>query len=367
MVRGDGSVYQRGDGRWVGAHVTTAGKRRYVYGKTKSEATRKLRELQAKDRTGTLAEPSRLTVGAWLDEWLSARASIRANTRRSYKGVIDNHLVPHLGSVKLQALTSRHLVRLYADMAKAGAGERTLELAHTVLCASLKAARAHRLIVASPCDLVEKPRVERREMDTYAPDEVAALLGACETTFERAAMRCLLGAGLRWGELSGLKWRDVDLERGTLSIQRQLVEEQDDEGRVRLNEAPPKSERGRRRIPIGASLVEDLRDLRRAQLEGVASEYVFAGGRGKPWRNTNFTRRVFRPLCERAGVRVLRIHDLRHTCATLLMAGGMHPKVVAERLGNDELVTLKTYSHVTPDMQRAAAELLEGVLAGGAS
>lgn len=369
MVRGDGSVYQRGDGRWVGAHVTTAGKRRYVYGRTRAEATRKLRELQAKDRTGTLAEPSRLTVGAWLDEWLASKARIRPNTKRSYQGSIENHLRPRLGEVKLQALTSRHIERLFADMQRDGAGARTLELAHTVLCASLKHARRHRLIVASPCDLVEKPRYERPELDTYDPPQVFALYDACTSAFERASLRCFFGAGLRWGEYAGLKWPDIYLDEGVISIQRQLTEQPDAEGRVRLVESPPKSWRGKRKISIGASLVEALRELRKEQLAGKSpvGEYVFVGGRGKPWRDSNWTRRVFHPLCERAGVPVITVHELRHTHATLGLLAGVPVKVMADRLGNEEVVTLKTYSHVKPDMQRAAAELLEGVLAGGAS
>lgn len=368
--KGDGSLYfHEAKGLWVGAHVTKDGKRRYVSSKNRSKAAKKLRELQAQDAAGTLVDPSKVTVAEWLDEWLGSKAGIRPNTRRSYEGSIENHLKPRVGRVKLQALSARHIERLFADMTREGAGARTLELAHTVLCASLKHALRHRLVAASPCDLVEKPRYEAPEMRTYDPPEVTAIYDACETPFERASMRCFFGAGVRWGEYAGLKWPDLYLDEGALSIQRQLIEQPDEKGRIRLVESAPKSWRGRRKIAIGPSLVEALRNLRKEQLAGRyhASEYVFVGARGAPWRDSNWTRRVWWPLCERAGVPVITVHELRHTHATLGLMAGVDIKTMAARLGNEEVVTLKTYSHVKPDMQRAAAELLEGVLSGGAS
>jgi integrase len=223
----------------------------------------------------------------------------------------------------------------------------------------LKQAVRWNLIPRNPCDAVEPPRVGRKEMTAYTPEQVQQLLKAAEGHRLEALFVLAVTSGLRQGELFGLSWTDIDLDAGSVSVRRQLEELR---GQFRLTE--PKSAKSRRLVEIPRVAVEALRRHRaRMGAEGHLDGPVFCDTHGGWLRKSNFLRQVFKPLLRRAGLPEARFHDLRHTHATLLLAQGVHPKVVQERLGHSQIsLTMDTYSQVLPTLQREAAEKLDDLL-----
>jgi integrase len=222
-------------------------------------------------------------------------------------------------------------------------------------------------VARNVADLVDPPRPQRKEMAALTAEQVRAFLDvAANDRF--FALYCLaVGTGMRQAEMLGLTWSAVDLDRGVLAVQQQLV-------RVRgvgLTFSEPKTSKARRSITLPAFAVEALKWHRKAQLaEHLAMgpkwtdlHLVFANEIGKPLERSNLVRRSFEPLLARAGLPRIRFHDLRHTAATLLLSQGTHPKVVQERLGHATIaMTLDVYSHVVPSMQRDAATQLDGLI-----
>jgi integrase len=363
--RSEGSLYQRSDGMWVGAMslgYDQAGKhkRRVVYGKTKKEAQQKLDKLKQDAAGGMMVEPTRQTVEAYLKQWLeSARPTIRKNTHRSYEGIIRNHVSPHIGTIPLSKLTPAGIQGLYSAMERSGASPRVRHLTHAVLRRALKQAVRWNLIPRNPCDAVSPPRVARTTMKVLDTTEAGRLLAAAAGDRFEALFVMALATGLRQGELFGLQWTDFDLTAGTLFVQRQLEEVN---GKHTLTE--PKSAKGRRRVDLPAVAVQAMWEHKARMLaEGHLDGPVFCNTAGGFLRKSNFIRQVFKPLLKKAGLPDIRFHDLRHTSATLLLAQGVHPKVVQERLGHSQIsLTLDTYSHVLPSMGQEAAAKLDAVL-----
>jgi integrase len=366
--RGEGAIYQREDGLWVcslslGYDGNGKRRRRTVYGATKKEVQDKLGKLRDDAAAGIVGPADRQRLSDYLTRWLedTARPTIRRNTHASYEQVIRLHINAHVGGVRLPDLSPAHVQGLYGAMEKAGASPRMRQLAHAVLRRALKQAVRWGLILRNPCDAVEPPRVPKREMSVYGPDEVQRLLAAAEGHRLEALFVLAVATGLRQGELFGLQWPDIDLEAGSLCVRRQLEER---DGKLALTE--PKSEKGRRRVELPAFAVEALwRHKARMLAEGLldrADRTIFCDSRGGFLRKSNFVRQVFKPLLKAASLPDIRFHDLRHTSATLLLAQGVHPKVVQERLGHSQIsLTLDTYSHVLPGLQREAASKLDGL------
>jgi integrase len=212
------------------------------------------------------------------------------------------------------------------------------------------------LISANPCAAAERPRVGRKELKTLTPEQTRRLLDTARPHRLWALFVLAAGTGMRQGELFALRWSDLDLDAGAVTIQHTLEEI---DGRFRLKE--PKSKAGRRRVDLPAFAVEAVHEHRKRMLaEGHPTAPVFCDRLGGFLRKSNFTRQVFKPLLKRAGLPDVRFHDLRHGHATWMLALGEHPKVVQERLGHAQItLTLDTYSHVLPSVQRAAADNLD--------
>jgi len=237
---------------------------------------------------------------------------------------------------------------------------------HAVLHRALEQAAQWGLTPRNVAKLVTPPRPARREMATLSPEQARASLEAAEGDRLEALYVLALSTGMRQGELLALRWRDVDLEGGTLQVRATLQRTRDG-----FQFAEPKTARSRRQVALTKPAVEALRRHRSRQLEerlqmGAAwedNDLVFANEVGRPIEAGNLIRRSFHPLLDRAGLQHIRFHDLRHTAATLALGKGVHPKIVAEMLGHSQIaVTLDLYSHVTPTMQRQAAEALEAAL-----
>ncbi len=358
---------RRADGRWVatlclGRDEAGRYRRRAVYAATQREAIDKLNRLRADDLNGALVAPDRTRVAEYLEGWLedSVRPSTARSTYRCYRGFVRNHIAPVVGGVPLQRLTPQHVQSLYAEMERGGASPACRVAAHVVLRRALSQAVRFGLIGRNPCDAVTRPRAKRKEVSYLDAAQVRALLETARGDRLEALAVLAVATGLRQGELLGLQWHDVDLAAGTLAVRRQLLGHND--GSFELGEL--KTPKSRRLVELPAVAVAALAAHRgRLATPPLPADLVFTDTRGGPLRRSNLLRRWFVPLLARAGLPRVRFHDLRHTHATLLLTQGVNPKVVQERLGHSQIsMTLDTYSHVVPSLQRDAARRLDEVL-----
>ncbi len=363
---GEGSIFRRADGRWVGTvqvGVDENGKRRRrtVYGRTRTDVLRKVDEIRQQIAQGTIPETSTLKLGQYLDRWLSDTASprVRASTLRHYDRMVRVHIKRHVGGVRLASLSPLHVQGLHRALGEAGASPRCVQQAHTVLHVALSDAVRLGLIARNVCDAVSRPRAPRHEIVHLDQDQVRRLFEAAQGDRFEALYVLAVTSGMRLGELLGLAWRDVDLESRTVEVRRSLSEHGSD---LWLEE--PKTAKSRRRIDLPRIAVAALRK-HRARLGAVphGERLVFTDSCGGPVRRSNLERRSFKPLLRRAELPNVTFHALRHTAATLMLRAGIHPKVVQERLGHSQIaLTLDTYSHAVPTLQRDAADRLDTLL-----
>jgi len=363
--KGEGSISQRPDGLWVarinvGTDATGKRLRKAVYGHTKKEVTDKLTKLASNKIDGTLIDTGRMTVGDLLDKWLedSARLSVSPSTFQRYEVLVRLHLKSQLGAVKLSLLKPIHVQGMLSQLKQNSVGDESRRYSFQVLRRALNVAVRWGLIARNACDMVDQPKVKRREISPLTVEEVQALLKVSEDHRLHALFVLAVATGLRQGELFALHWQDIDLKAGTLAVRFTLEEVK---GQLRLKE--PKSKSGRRCVKLPAMAVSAL-IYHKAQLltEGLAgTPLVFSDTDGQFLRKSNFERRAWKPLRKAAGIAdTVVFHDLRHTSASLLLATGAHPKVVQERLGHSKIsLTMDTYSHLMPGMQDDAAAKLD--------
>lgn len=327
--------------------------------RTKREANEALTEILGELSTGQYVTPSKLTVRELLEqEWLpGVRSSLRPLTFESYAGNVRNHVVPRVGSVRLQALAPAMLNAMYAELGSSLA-PRTVRYIHTILHRAFADAVKWNRLSRSPVDAADPPSLRtttRRVMRTWSGAELQAFLKSARDDRLATCWRFLAMTGCRRGEALGLRWRDLDLDAGRAMIIQTLV------GNRVLSET--KSERGRRTVALDPGTVAALREHRCAQLAersvfGSAYEdhdLAFCREDGSPIWPRSLTR-SFAFHVAAAGVPAIRLHDLRHSHATLALQAGVHPKVVQERLGHATIsTTLDVYSHAIPAMQEDAA------------
>jgi integrase len=353
-------------GRWR-ATITLEYRRLTRDFDTRREALAWLAEIRLKADRGLLPEPSRVTVGEYPAFWLEngAKPSVRPPTFRQYEQYVRNHISPILGTVRLQALKPADIQALYARRLGDGLSRRTVQLIHAVLHKALSQAVDWGLLAFNPADRVKAPRPARKEFKVLTPEEARRFLEAARNFDYYPLFVLALTTGMRLGELLGLKWQDIDFEAGAVHVRRGLY-------RIRgaWVEGEPKSAAGKRKVVLPALAVEALREHRVAQLEaklkaGAAWEdngLVFTTAAGRPIHPRNVSR-ALESVLKRAGLPRIRFHDLRHSHATLLLMLGENPRVVQERLGHSQIsLTLQTYSHVLPDLQRQAAEKIDRML-----
>ncbi len=367
-----GHITKRGDS-WTALidlppdPVTGKRRRKRLTAATKREVERLVAEAIQAAQTG-FVDAGRTTLREYLARWQEAAApTLRPSTRRRYADLIRLHVLPVLGHVRLAKLGAADVQRLYADRLAAGLSPTSVRQIHSVLHRALDQAVRWGLLARNVTDAVDPPRPAHPEAKTWDARQVAAVLGAAARSDDLEALwRLALLTGMRRGELLGLRWADLDLDRGALAVRRTMSRGADS----RLVVGEPKTASGRRQIALPATAVEHLRRHRVRHLEARLAagpafddrDLVFPNQTGGPLHPNSLARR-FKQLIERAGVPPIRFHDLRHTCATLMLANGEHPKVVQERLGHSDIkMTLDLYSHVAADMQRHAADRLDAAI-----
>lgn len=358
---GEGSIYRRKrDGRWV-ASVSIAGKRKVYYGDSRGEAREWLTAALRSRQQGLLMAGPAQTVERYLNRWLeeSVRTSVRPRTYESYDLNV-RRLVPHVGKLRLSALSPAVIQGAYGALVKRGLSHRSVGQAHAVLHTALRQALLWGLIARNPTEAVAVPRAHRREMRTLTDDQLRLLFEATQSSRLHALWVLLVTTGLRLGEALGLTWPDVDLERGALTVRRALQRLPMRLGGVVLVE--PKTDRSRRTVYLAAGTVAVLAKHRARQAKerlAASERFVFTGVTGRPLDGSVVSHQFHRAL-SLAGLPRLRLHDLRHTAATHLLARGVHPKVVQDLLGHSTIsLTLDTYSHVSPALQAQVPEHME--------
>jgi integrase len=356
---GDGSIFELGDGRWRA--VVSCGQiggrriRRSKIARSRDEAKDKLREL-LEETYGKVAPAPDKTLAEWLNEWLQSKraASLAENTIDSYRMSIENHLVPKMGPAKLRDITPAQIDIVVGKIK----GDRTRQLAFAVLRMALKRAARKGLISHNPAEVADRPGHKRETIDPFDADQVKRILEASEGDRLRAVYVLAFSLGLRQGELFGLRWRDVDLKAGTISIRQQAAEVR---GNIIFRE--PKSTAGIRTVKVPAVAVTALRERKAiAMKEGhAAAELVFLNQDGKVIRRSNFGKWCWRPLLKRLKIKHRGFHHARHTAASLMLGDGYPVHVVCHTLGHSKpSVTLDLYAHliagqdVTPRGQTAA-------------
>jgi integrase len=326
------------------------GKRRRVNARVSSmpAARAKLVELQARygQSRGTGAPPKLADYFAsWLDQ---KKQSLEPKTIRNYEFGIS--LVSgRIGHVRIDRLTHDQIRGALAGLSKDGKGDRTVQVAYDTLRAALNwAVKRDGILAANPLVRVQRPAAER-EIDFLTRDEAKAFLAAVADDRYRAVFHVAIGLGLRLGEICGLHWRDVDLENATLTVVRSLKESR--------KIGKTKSKSSKRRIDLPKSVIAELRAHQKRNLKmAKATDLVFHTVTGTALHDSNFERRHFFPALERAALRRVRFHDLRHTAAALRLLAGEHVAVIQAMLGHSSIrTTIDTYGHLAPSLGKEAA------------
>ena len=349
----EGSIYKREDGRWTAALTLSGNKRRYLYGKTRQDVSKKLNAAILDRDSGLPVPPERQTVTQYLHSWLEVtRPSIRPTTFKRYEEYVRIHAVPFIGKVGLSRLTPQHLDALYAQKLSAGLSPTTVRHLHTVLKRALSQAVKKGILARNVADAVVAPRKARHEINPLNPEQAQTLLEAAKGDRLEALYVLALTTGMRQGELLALRWSDLDLDRRALQVKGTMLPDG--------STAEPKTSKGRRKITLTSLAVDALKNHSLRQTKEkltVGSNWqeeslVFPNTVGLPLDANNLRKRSLPRLLIMAGLPKIRFHDLRHSAATLLLSAGVHPKVVQEMLGHSQVsITLDTYSSVLPNLQ----------------
>jgi integrase len=379
-----GQLIKRGAKVWTARIYlgrTADGTRQYqnhtIHG-TKKDAQTWLTDALKKKDLGIPTFQSKVNLSDYIDEWLKTAAKPRVSetTYRGYQWQLQ-HVKDALGKARLSQLRAEDIQRLYGGLSPS-----TARHVHAPLRSALSQAVKWHLIHSNACDAVDLPRHKAREVQALTRDEAARLMAVERFTRKeekrsvivenryRVLFAFLLNSGARPSEAFGLKWSDIDFETGRVTIQRTLQWHSKQQGGGWYFEET-KTKMSRRAVPLPTGLIQQLREHRATQAEallklGVRTDIVFATSEGTPILRRNLVRRHFKPALAAAKLPAdFSLYGLRHTCATLLLQAGTHPKVVAERLGHSSTtLTMDVYSHVMPGMQSEATTQLERLLYG---
>ena len=335
---------------------------------TKKDAEKRLAELLHQLDTGTFMKPGKTTLAEYLQRWLReyAQPNLSPRTVEGYESIIRQHLVPNLGNIPLTQVKPEYLQRYYSEMLSGGRCDGrgslnpvTVRQHHMVLHRALHIAVKWGLISRNPADAIDLPHCQRPEMHVMNEDNIKTFLEAAKSTPYYVLFYMALFTGMRRSELLALRWCDVDLILGQISVNRSLHHLRDKSLVFRT----PKTAKGRRTIALPPSAILVLKEHKEQQEQIrlmlgtllVDDDLVFSQSDGRPLLPDTVSH-AWAKLAQRTGLKGIRLHDARHSHASLMLKQGIHPKIVQERLGHASIqVTLDTYSHVAPGLQEAAA------------
>jgi len=335
--------------------------------RTKREAERALTEIMGRIDRSEHVSPSRLTVERFLcDEWLlNVKTTVRPSTFAVYQAIINGHVLPYIGDRPLQQLKPADLSALYAQLTERGLAAKTVRNVHSLTRSALKEAVTLGYVTRNVASFAKPPRVPQTEMRTWNAGELRSFFDHASDDRFSPAWLLLATTGMRRGEVLGLHWRDVSLDHARLSVRQALVLVGNE---PTLQE--PKTTKGRRSIPLPPETVASLRAHRKQQLtekmslgpDYLESDLVFRREDGTLVHPSTLSRR-FGKLVRQTQLPEIRLHDLRHTFATLALQAGVPVKVVSEILGHASVtITYDTYSHVIPGMMEDATSKVAALL-----
>jgi len=383
----DGSVRKRADGRWEAryfAGVKENGKpdQRSLYAPTQEEAQKKLREVLRQLDREEYVEPSKITLGQWLDRWFEVygRPRWREKTEAVHRDNLRLHIIPALGKYLLQKLRPDHIQSFINAQLEKGFAPPTIRKQLEPLKSALKQAVDNQLITSSPADRIKLPQIEHKEIEFLSVDEQRALVSTLPDNTAGRAIRFILGTGLRASELCGLQWGDIEDAGFTVKRSAQYVYQKKSGMKEKmppvLSIAPPKTKAGRRVIPITntaravldaqgvAQKIERLRvgDVWQGEAPGNAECFVFASEVGTVLDRSNLAR-TLRASLDAAGLKHRGIHALRHSFATNAVRVGMDPRTLSEILGHTKVAfTMQLYVHSDMKTKLTGMQAIEKLL-----
>jgi integrase len=365
-----GSITQRGRNTWR-IQIRLGGGKRFtetVHCGKKSEAEAKLREkLVQLDKQGQIPQPGKMTVEdllkAWLDGYVSTNCSHR--TYLGYESIIRTHLLPAFSGVKLKEITPL-MIQKYYGKAVQRLSRRSVHSHHVVLSSALKYATRQELLMRNPCTLVDPPSFQKKQMRTLTPEEVVRLIETSKDSYYFPIIYTAVSTGLRQSELLGARWRDLDLDYLSISVNQTLYKRA---GRTEF--ILPKTAHSRRSVKMTTKVSLFLRDYK-AERESIyisllgkilqPDDLVFTSINFQPL-NASVLGHDFRKMTSKAKLKNVRFHDLRHTYASLMLKARVSPKEISEALGHASVAfTMDTYAHIIQGMQEDAAAKLNEIL-----
>ena len=376
-ANGEGNIRKRKDGRWEGRYTAgrdpETGKTIYknVLGKTQAEVKEKLKQAITASQQLDVSRVKTYTLETWLNLWYETYVEprLREKTKNYYRNYINNHIIPGLGKIPLEKLTTIQIQKFYNDLQKNGRVQRYqhIELKdkglsvrvvrgiHTLLNNCLEQAVAERLILVNPARGCELPKMEKREMKVLPEEKIKPYLMEADKRGLLAPFYLELTTGLRRGELLALLWTDLDVENRTISITKQVTRTKGE-----LVVSQPKTHNSIRVLPVSQQAVELLVEEHKKH---PGNPYMFPSPKTGGMFDPDSFRHTHEKILKAIGAEHIRFHDLRHTFATLSLKNGVDVKTLSSTLGHYSAgFTLSTYTHATPDMMREAADTMGDVI-----
>jgi integrase len=361
----EGTITQREDGRWEARVSLPDGKRKSFYGKTREEVQKKLKQAIRDVDNGLQLTSNQETLGQYLTNWLEGvKHQVKTSSFHCYDNSIRIHVVPSLGKHRLAKLTPQHLQNFYTQKLDAGLSSTTVRQIHLILHRALKDAMRMGMIQRNVTEMVRPPRKRKVEMKTLDARQAALFVEAANGERLEALFVLAITTGMRQGELLGLRWQDVDIDKGIIHVRQALYITR---GVIYLTE--PKTVNSRRTIQLAKVAIYALRKYRISYLQEAMAfgpdwntkyNLVFPTTTGNPIRAAHLVESAFHRILRNAGLSRIRFHDLRHTAATLMLERGVNPKMVSEILGHSDIsITLGIYGHITPRMQQMALDTID--------
>ncbi len=361
--RNEGSIYKRSDGKWR-VQISITGKRISKTFQDKSDAQVWLRKKQSEFDRGLDVQGHNLSLAEYLPKWLEAhRVSIRPNTAYQYNLQIEKHIIPNLGKVLLKDLRLSMIEQFYGKLILGGVGIRTVRYVHGVLHVALEKAVKYDHIMNNPAHGADLPKLVQKEMNVLEPGQIGQFLVSAKDSYYEALYHLAIVTGMIQGVLFGLKWTDIKWERGDIIVQRQVQRAKG----VGWQFVEPKTRAGKRTVKVGEATLQLLREhrVRQPLQRAVAGnrwqehDLIFTTSIGTPCDPSNL-RKDFLKVLDAAGLPKMRLYDLRHTSASLMLNQGIPVIIASKRLGHaNPSITMDTYGHLFNDMQGDVAKLMD--------